>query len=457
MKKQILSAILMAAVILTTTACSGKTDVSEPSSPSESEVTAEAAPESTPAATAEKQEQAEDSAVTFEDATSAATTAPEEAAEPDERSIISIEGFENGSLYFKASDGIWYLYDVVENRIYEIIDDWRTGARRLRFYKMGDLICVWAGDYDWYNYCVVNTVTNEIILNNQNADGLKFRHFDTETGRILVTKVSESFSGNSMSIGVMNSKGEWDYPLRDFSIDGVSVDNLNEDELFLMGDYVFYSRGDKAYYYSLKDNTVKLASDSIDQNIYACYNNYSNKAIFKTSEGICAFDDSGECRIICTDDVSFSDSVKNYGEVFEVCNSKRERSIYSWDDYKNLGFDLSEYTIERIYAANKNTVAFSTKNPDGVNYLIIMNRDGSLVTDPIKGDCSYMQLCRDYAIIMDTKTIINCKTGETRTYDNVDITDEKTGMATVRVDKKWYLIDLSDPDALLNPFELAAQ
>ena len=58
---------------------------------------------------------------------------------------------------------------------------------------------------------------------------------------------------------------------------------------------------------------------------------------------------------------------------------------------------------------------------------------------------------------MDTKTIINCKTGESRTYDNVDITDEKTGMATVKVDKKWYLIDLSDPDTLLNPFELSAQ
>ena len=49
MKKQILSAILMAAVILTTTACSGKTEVSEASSQRESEVTAEAAPESTPA------------------------------------------------------------------------------------------------------------------------------------------------------------------------------------------------------------------------------------------------------------------------------------------------------------------------------------------------------------------------------------------------------------------------
>ncbi len=67
-------------------------------------------------------------------------------------------------------------------------------------------------------------------------------------------------------------------------------------------------------------------------------------------------------------------------------------------------------------------IAFSARNPDGDIYIILMNRDGSLVTDP-------------------------AKVGEVN----------KTGMVTVETDGAWYIVELSDPETLLNPFELAAQ
>ena len=462
MKKQILSAILMAAVILTTTACSGKTEVSEPSSPSESEVTAEAAPESTPAATAEKQEQAE-----------AATTAPEEAAEPvellnitDNLSKISLC---NGSWSFMASNGVPYLYSIAENKLYELDPDYGVISDYTRAYKIGDLI------YYYYNYrCnyVVNAVTNEVVYKNgERIDGLNFRHINPETGRMLVTKVSESASGDVISIGVINSKQEWEYPLTEFTIDGFTTDDLKVFDLLLMGDYVLlHDHRNNCYFYSLKDKSCKLVwENSKSGGLTPEYPKAKDKELIYASEALYVLDDSGECKKIYDLSESNYFSFSFWGDDsigFKTTAGNKTDVILSWNDYKDLceGFDLSKYHHVSIIDINENTIIFAATNPNFSNpayiayndmYNIIMNKDGSLVTKPFSVSTKdAFDFCGDWVVI--NNKIINCKTGDSKEFEIIQ-TGNNTDRIAVKDGGYWYLVDLSDPDALLNPFELAAQ
>ena len=68
-------------------------------------------------------------------------------------------------------------------------------------------------------------------------------------------------------------------------------------------------------------------------------------------------------------------------------STSKKLSVLNWNDYKDMGFDLSGYDVsnEGIYAATEDYIAFIAKNPDGDAYTIIMKKDGSLVVDPIKG------------------------------------------------------------------------
>ena len=453
--KKIVSMALIAALIVSAAGC-GEKAPAETTAKTETTTAATETVNETTAKEAAGENSAEETAETTAEAEETTTTAPEETSEYAGLSMSNPLSFDNGSLYFEASNDTKYLYQVAENKIYEINKDWINGKSKLC--KTGDLMCVWRFDYGWKNYCVVNIATNEVIL--KNDDGFNLRHFNTETGRILVTKVEEGFSGNSISLGVMNNEGEWEYPLTEFSIDGFTVDDLNDCELLLMGDYIFIRyRGKEVYFYSLKDKSSKKVCDDVDS-LYSdsFYNHNGDIAVFHTDDGICAFDASGECKEIYNGRIS-AVQFADYGKYFRVmANGLDEDLLLSWDGYKDTGFDLSGYDVTSIYDVKENVIAFSAKNPDGDSYNIIMNKDGSFVTEPFSKtslNSDEISLYGDYAFIKPTKTLLNLKTGESKTIGNIGLVDDKTEMITVEADGEWYLVDLSDPDTLLNPFELA--
>ena len=123
-----------------------------------------------------------------------------------------------------------------------------------------------------------------------------------------------------------------------------------------------------------------------------------------------------------------------------------------------LDFDLSEYSVQTIWDATEDYILFTAVNPNGNYYTLITDKNGKCIVDPIEGyyrDSSYFK--GDYAIL-STKYIINCKTGEVKTYadDNLSIEafDKDSGMLLMKSDGAYYLADPADPDTLLNPFEL---
>ena len=402
--KKIVSMALIAALIVSAAGC-GEKAPAETTAKTETTTAATETVKETTAKEAAGENSAEETAETTAEAEETTTTAPEEASEYAGLSMSNPLSFDNGSLYFEASNGTKYLYQVAENKIYEINDDW---THNWNLFKTGDMIWVWYCDHDRPTcYCVVNAATNEVMYKEGNDDDLIFRNINPETGRMLVTKVEEGFSGNSISIGVMNNKGEWENPLTEFSIDGVKTDDLNNCRYTLMGDYVLLSGRSMSYIYSFKDNKISEIEGFDYDNIRNCCKNDFDKVITKYGD-VRIIDSTGESKQI------YSSSADGYfigdGIVIQEHNTLKYTAVLSADDYKDMGFNLSEYDVRGIHDVEENVIAFCAKNPDGDTYTIIMNKDGSFVTEPFKTKkVTDVTLCGDYAIIKSTKPYLTAK------------------------------------------------
>ena len=143
------------------------------------------------------------------------------------------------------------------------------------------------------------------------------------------------------------------------------------------------------------------------------------------------------------------------------------------NNYNNVDFDFSEYELtsrNTFYDFNSECVVFDTKNSEGDDYIILLNNDGSRAVDPVRGTADAGYISGDYVVLdkvyyyddvgsYTNDYIINYKTGEIKTYtsDTYDILgcDSATGMLLVKADSAIYLADVSDPDTLINPFEIA--
>lgn len=125
-----------------------------------------------------------------------------------------------------------------------------------------------------------------------------------------------------------------------------------------------------------------------------------------------------------------------------------------------------------IYDATEDYILFSAENPNGNRYTLITDKSGKRIVDPIEGANIYRDSqnnCRayirgDYAICLLSNGggyIVNCKTGKVKTYSDdkisIEAFDKDSGMLLMKSDGAYYLAAPSDPDTLLNPFELAAQ
>lgn len=444
MKKRILSAILMSAVILTTTACGGNTVTEQQNSQQESEATSAI----TSAVTTEKQEQSEVTTTT-----SATSTALEETAEPLKLLNVKTDyGFVNNLWHFETDNGERYFYDITENTLINLdkideIDEYFW--KNVGFFTTGDLIgCV--NTLNEYS-CAIDIKTNEYVLNSE-TDGCQIRATNCKSGLMLVTKVDEGFSGNTISIGVMNNKQEWEYPMTEFSIDGFTTDELNDCSYTLMGDYVLLMKSwNTGYIYSLKDKKIS----EIEKQVFyyqSYWNNDGDKVMSEGENGVWVIDSTGKITQIYPSKAYAS--FKGDGIVIQ---EDEKFTVLSCDNYKDMGFDLSGYDVTSIYDVKENVIAFSAKNPDGDTYTIIMNKDGSLVTDPIKGYYERLTFCGDYVVIDSKDTIIDCKTGDVKTFENIEYIYREVGVLVMKSEGLYYLAYPSDPDTLLNPFELVAQ
>ena len=470
MKKRILCVSLIAALIVSAAGC-GEKAPAETTAKTETTTAATETVNETTAKEAATDENLTEETTTAETTTEATTEAPPKEVEK----IKDYKLFQHGCLVFDINND-YHVYNAVDNKMYELSGD------------------ITARDIDYINGKIITTGTyNDEIYNIETGETYDFKPAgDKMLGlkSIPVYKVEESFDGDTLYFGIIDNNGEWVLPLSadyavcktdHFDISSNSVSVVGENDSYLFIDYGLSLDYGEIYAYDYKNDKLLSAGDLNCGEIiypdskyeYAPGNNLllykiggkSNIGLYNTQ--------TGETQIF---DEKYSNGypkIWNHTEIFATFNSDHNNNgVYQITVFNSNGdmldFDLSEYSVETIYDATEDYILFSAVNPNGNRYTLIMDKNGKSIVDPIKGADIYRShekyrayIRGDYAICLLSSGggyIVNCKTGEIKTYsdDNLSIEafDKDSGMLLMKSDGAYYLADPSDPDTLLNPFEL---
>lgn len=458
MKKRILSVIIMSALVLSLTACGTSTDAPEATEGTEVTTTAAAEEEKTEAVTEAPAETEETT-----------TEAPKEVPK-----ITKYNEFSNSCLAFDV-DGKGYVYNLADNKMYEI---------DTKKYKTEYIIA--KGKIAISNDILFNLETGEVIADkkengieiigksyNTNSTGLGLH----DTNYIPVMKIEESFNGNATCFGIVDTNGEWVLPLSsEYEIcNSLWIKNNSKNDFYcstgsLMNLCMDF---DTSIYDFKNDKIIPLSDLVIDLN----YNDYRSVAYSVSGDNIWLREDGYDYSnnfLYFTNPAKYDpitgELTKLYdGGIFNYLSYVDTESgacLFLDDDYNVLDYDLSKYfennpkEIYGIQDYNEHIIIANVLNPQKDLYTIILSTDGSMVIEPIKGAGG--RITGDYAVLTDgvgSSYIINYKTGETKKYTDdvlkiVDC-DSETGKLLVLSDGAYYIADVSDPETLINPFEIA--
>ncbi len=444
MKKKLLSAIILSALVLSLAGCGNKSTPDEPTSA-----------ESQNTVTADEITAAETQSITTADETTAEeTTAPSETTKVTTATkapkkfpkITSYKKFEGSDLLI--SDGNKkYVYNMAENKMYSIDPEISYDIDSV--YGKLALIYDSANSRAYY----YNLETKE----SYDAEALyrgKVKEYNA------VYRYEEHFEGNVCYIGVIDSDGEWVLPLSsDLAICQedlsyyLSCADICTGSLMSLDSYVVYDyKNDEIIGYDNSIGMYKFDKILGDKLLF----NHSNKLLEYNTQ-------TGAVSSIAEGSYIFSNAV---GICRGALATYRDSALFFDNDGNLYDFDLSEYfKVDSLCDLTDKYIVFVAANENYDNYLIIANKDGNRVVEPIRGGNGSTKACiyDDYVVITsmgvnnDDKNqyIINCTTGETTAYTNIDDFDPESGKLIIKKGSEYYIADVSDPETLLNPFEIA--
>ena len=445
MKKRILSVLILCALTLALAGCGGKTESPAPTSESTESAEPPTTQEGEDAAAAADEKQEQTKAATIATAESTAEIVEEEP--PREiKNITNYNSFRFGTLFFEI-DNTDYVYDVLENKMYDY-DSEKLGNI---YYACGKL----ATDG--------KATTNLETMETYDAQFMYYEYFGLKTYN-PVYSVKEDFDGNTYSFGVIGSNGEWVLPMStEYSVcellkstKYLSVYKTTSSFVVLCdSSYNFYSYNYKT------DETVEL-DNLLKSNGYVYF--IGSYALLLDDY---SFSDGQYIHACSLYNIETNETTKLDGTYvdFEPLDSSvllkglDESTIFILDSQGNIhDYDLSEYNVRRMFNVTENYIVFAAKNTDGDTYTIILDKNGNRVVDPIKGASSTVpSIYGDYVIYTSSNYIVNCKTGEMKTYSDDSLSleefDSTSGKLLMKSDGAYYLADLADPETLINPFE----
>ncbi len=467
MKKRILCMALIAALIVSAAGCGEKAPAETTAKTETTTAATETVNETTAKETAADENLTEET-TTAETTTEATTEAPPKEVEK----IKDYKLFQHGCLVFDINND-YHVYNAVDNKMYELSGD------------------ITARDIDHINGKIITTGTyhNE-IYNIETGETYDFKaagNTGLKLKSIPVYKVEKSFDGDTLYFGIIDNNGDWVLPLSaDYAVCKTDYFDISSNSVNVVGEndtYLFIDYGKSIYAYDYKNDKLLSAEDLNCTEIkypeykYIPGNNLllygvggkSNIGLYNTQAGETKIFD----EIVL---VGYYTSILNRNEKYAIFLSRDTTTIDQFailDGNGNLlDCDLSEYSVRTIYDATEDYILFSAVNPNGNRYTLITDKNGKRIVDPIEGADIYQDSQRgviyyrayirgDYAICLLSSGdgyIVNCKTGEVKTYsdDNLSIEafDKDSGMLLMKSDGAYYLADPSDPDTLLNPFEL---
>jgi len=421
MKKRILSALLTSALILSLTACGADTE------------TPESTTEGTKATTtaAEKEDTAEATTTTAPEETEETTTTTE--APPVEvQKITDKPDIYDDCMVFE-DDGITYVYNITNNKIYKYEGD--RDVYMFNGYK-GKLALTYGGFY--------NLETQEYYdCNNLYPGALDYN---------AVYKIENNFDGDTYSFGIIDKNGEWVLPLSsDYAIcDLAPTTNIRNTSSSLVC-------VDTWTVYDWKND--KIITEGELGNSFL--NVYGDNILFTSNSWFDTFTvynvNKGESRVI--NDVDGACLETDLYAVVTSIDYNAEYCVIYGDNLEKL-HEITGYNVTAIYDATEDYAVFGASGSDSSTYTIITDKSGNRIIEPSQNFGWGGRIIGDYVVFDETDKILNCKTGEIKEYANDDTYNiigchSETGKLIVSSDDAYYIADISDPDTLINPFEIA--
>ncbi len=388
MKKKSLCTMLIAAIMMSMTGCGGNTDT--PAVTEGGDVTTTAAVEESTAAvetTTAVETTVETTTTTAETTVETTTTKKEKPKE-----LLNV-----GGIHYTMNDHIvvavnenfstsYYVYDSVNDTLSKKFDMDISASvgnigifcsghdkRRIALLDKGRTIVTANDDY--------------LIFANNIYSGLRAGE-PLIVSNIPVGKLEESFSGNIMNFGLLGTDGEWLYEMSgDYSIckgDVISTNALEGANYYGFGESMLIEKDNKMYAYSFKTDILKeVGTATRPIALVALTEDY---AIINLGNELIKYDEkTGEIETLYT---AKGHKITCYAtDTYVKISDGSEPTRYLIDTktFKLCSYDFSEYTDASIIGGNENFVAFEATNPNGDIYIIVMDKDGNMITDPIKG------------------------------------------------------------------------
>lgn len=478
MKKRFLSILLTSVLILSMTACGAETEETTTENNIASVIednNTETIKQTTTAKMTETEKAEEETTTTTVAETTTEVTTTE--AAPEVAYTISKEPEYYGNYLYIDSGSIKpktdksYFYNISEKRLIEYnggVND-RPFEHANQHKKTGKVFMF--GEY-YNNAKLINAETSEIIVS-LDTNGIFPIYNNFSEDSFMVAKVEESFSGNTVYVGVISTNGEWIYPLSsEYSFCG-EMSTFSPDYIFY-NIYHFNSSifGIDFSYYSFAENKWLKANYGPDSTAFGIQNGPEgltyDSVCFNTEDTsgsfVCKYEFSTDSKSIVATKCSNCyrwlkpNSQHNTGENGHCINY----DIFD-DDFNCVSFDISDYIANgyeiKSGSFDDEILVMTAENDTGDCYLIVIKPDGSTIVDPIKIEYSAV-ISEKFSIkdnlIVGDNYILDMTKGDLRISNNeyeMIKYNKETGLMLVEVDRCYYLVDPADPDVLINPFE----
>lgn len=420
MKKRILSVLLTSALILSMTACGA--DTKSPES------TTEGTKATTTAA--EKEDTAEATTTTAPEETEETTTTTE--APKEVQKITDKPDIYDDCMVFE-DDGITYVYNITNNKIYKY--EGESDVYMFNGYN-GKLALTYEGFY--------NLETQEYYdCNNLYPGALDYN---------AVYKIENNFDGDTYSFGIIDKNGDWVLPLSsDYAIcDLAPTTNIRNtsSSLVCVDTWTIYDwKNDKIITEGeLGNSFLNVYGDNI---LFTSNSWYDTFTVYNVNNGESHFINDVDGACLETDLYAFVTSI----------DYNAEYCVIFGDNLEKL-HEITGYNVTAIYDATEDYAVFGASGSDSGTYTIITDKSGNRIIEPSQNFGWGGRIIGDYVVFDETDKILNCKTGEIKEYANDDTyniigSHSDTGKLIVSSDDAYYIADISDPETLINPFEIA--
>ena len=459
--KRIAVAMLTMTMMLSLAACGADTEISESMTSESEEVSSSVTEESTTTASTESSvatEQTEQTTTAQTEQTTSST--PEE--KPKKALEYDVHYAMNGQFCLYADDG-YYIYDAINDKILN------EKALMNRGYdiagSVGNLVLFTeTSDLNSEYFRKMTRITNgQMIVTSTSGYTILTPDFSTSylysnkllmPSSIPVAQVEEGFTGNVLKLGLLGTDGEWLYePSENYSVCDGSVFSI---DVLINGGTKYYGFGDSVliiistnenygtYVYSFKNDSITTLNQ---RRLYEIISLTEDHLIAKCDDQIVRYDEAtGETKILHTQQghqlsatatncyVKISDGADSYTRIYDIKTARM------------LDYDLSAYNVNYIIGGNENFIAFDANNPSGDSYIILMDKNGEMIMDPIKGSLyleaeayerenSYIIGCKGKTFIIDKETH-EIKEANIESYDNTSSIALSSSGYLYNVDKR---------------------